>query len=526
MLAAVLPLLAAPASAAPKTTIVVSAGHTDVGNYNLEFGAPIRTELLDNTNWANLGVTGLTIKDATDTVTSAYLADVDIFFDGWVFDEGAGAVAWTSDELDALEEWVRNGGVLITNEDNGDADALINQLTGVSSAFGPEASGGPCLDPGCANYLVDGGAAADSLVNGPFGAWTSVDTHGTVGHFPSLDGSWTVVANHTTSAGTFPSLAYRSLDDGYIVLSGDEGIWRFESPDTAMNPDNLAAALNIFAEAIANTDDGWIRIEGPEPLTWPQGYPIDDFTFDTNGGSPGAITWTATGLPAGVTLSTGGLMSGTPTTIGNNTVVVSADGAANGAGVDATFTFRFNIEADAVPAPVDDLFAGAIGGSGAFLDFNVCDNDDQGNGPLTVTLEAGATLPAGLFQRTDTCEFNGFVTATASGEIDYTVEDVDGDAGTRTATITLNITTDGAPIVNDDSIVGTVGDPIAGLDVCANDVLGIGSNTFALVDSLPAGLVNTSGSPFGCFISGTPTSAFTGSVTYSLTDGNAQTTEG
>jgi hypothetical protein len=55
-------------------------------------------------------------------------------------------------------------------------------------------------------------------------------------------------------------------------------------------------------------------------------YPSFQFTA-TGGTTP--YTWTATGLPGGLTLSTSGLLSGTPTASGNFNVSVTVTDSSN-----------------------------------------------------------------------------------------------------------------------------------------------------------------------------------------------------
>ena len=60
---------------------------------------------------------------------------------------------------------------------------------------------------------------------------------------------------------------------------------------------------------------------------------------DIGGTSP--YTWTGTGLPAGVSVSSSGTVSGTPTTAGTYNATVTATAASGGSG-SATFTFTIS----------------------------------------------------------------------------------------------------------------------------------------------------------------------------------------
>jgi len=58
-------------------------------------------------------------------------------------------------------------------------------------------------------------------------------------------------------------------------------------------------------------------------------------------GGTGSYTWTATGLPAGLSISSGGLISGTPTTAATYSVTATATDSASASG-SATFTWTIN----------------------------------------------------------------------------------------------------------------------------------------------------------------------------------------
>jgi hypothetical protein len=67
-------------------------------------------------------------------------------------------------------------------------------------------------------------------------------------------------------------------------------------------------------------------------------------TFVANGGTP-PVTWTATGLPAGLSLTTAGALAGSPTTSGTSTVVVTATDSTVPTAEVAESTFSLTISA-------------------------------------------------------------------------------------------------------------------------------------------------------------------------------------
>ena len=69
-------------------------------------------------------------------------------------------------------------------------------------------------------------------------------------------------------------------------------------------------------------------------------YNVSGYQF-TGTGSP-APTWSATGVPGGLSLSSSGALTGTPSTPGTFTIAVTA---ANGTAPDATGDFSITISA-------------------------------------------------------------------------------------------------------------------------------------------------------------------------------------
>jgi Zn-dependent metalloprotease len=84
---------------------------------------------------------------------------------------------------------------------------------------------------------------------------------------------------------------------------------------------------------------GGVTVANPGNKTGTVGTAISAFTVSASGGTT-PYTWSATGLPAGVTIgSSTGTVSGTPTTAGTYSVTVTATGSGGSGTGSATFTF-------------------------------------------------------------------------------------------------------------------------------------------------------------------------------------------
>lgn len=99
-------------------------------------------------------------------------------------------------------------------------------------------------------------------------------------------------------------------------------------------------AVNVPAQAGDPTcsTSGGVSVTNPGNKSGTVGTAITSFTMSASGGTA-PYTWSATGLPAGVTIgSSTGTVSGTPTTAGTYNVTVTATASAGGSG-STSFTF-------------------------------------------------------------------------------------------------------------------------------------------------------------------------------------------
>ena len=101
-------------------------------------------------------------------------------------------------------------------------------------------------------------------------------------------------------------------------------------------------AINVPAQTGEPTcsSTGSVSVSSPGNKTGTVGTAISSFTLSASGGqSP--YTWTATGLPSGITMSSTGTVSGTPTAAGTFTVTATARDSAGATG-STQFTFTIS----------------------------------------------------------------------------------------------------------------------------------------------------------------------------------------
>ncbi|MDI2127245.1 putative Ig domain-containing protein [Yinghuangia seranimata] len=208
------------------------------------------------------------------------------------------------------------------------------------------------------------------------------------------------------------SLTYTA--DGKALLVGSEGanspLWKVPLPPEAIPPGGGGAPT------VAN----------PGAQTSPVGQPVSLQLQVT--GSP-APTCTASGLPAGLSVSPGCLVSGTPTTAGTSTVMVTATNSAGSASSSFTWT----------------IGQGGPGG-GQVSVVNPGNQSSRFNQKVSLKISAtpsqsGATLtyaasglPFGLSLNSSTGQITGTAWGVGTAQVTVTVTDSAGKSGTASFT--------------------------------------------------------------------------------------------
>ena len=224
-------------------------------------------------------------------------------------------------------------------------------------------------------------------------------------------------------------------------------------------------------------------------------------------GGVGSITYSiqSGSLPAGVTLSTGGLVSGTPTATGtfNFTAKVTDANACTG-------TRAYTI---VIACPTITISPATVPNGTAGVAYSQSLSQTGGVGSITYSILSGS-LPTGI-----TLSGAGVLsgTPTVTGTFNFTVKVADGNACIGTLAYTLVIA---CPVITISPATLPNGTISVAYSQSLSQAGGVGSITYSVLSgALPGGLTLSTGG----LISGTPTAPGVFNFTIKVTDGNGCT---
>ena len=308
--------------------------------------------------------------------------------------------------------------------------ALAVALTaGVLAGFAPPASAATSRTWTLTDVTFnDGGTLTGTIVTNASGVVTSADVTTSGGNTGTYGASTTYNA----------STSYLSSSPGvfYVDLNGANRYMRIMYPDLADAPANVPVAINVSGTAsyeCLNCSPYRVVTGGtlvpndpafsitPSTLPGATGGQAYSQTLGTDPATDATFAVTSGALPAGLALSAGGVLSGTPTAYGSFTFTVTASSA--GGDVDQAYTLQVGSPSVALPGTLpggtyDAAYSQSVAASG-------------GTAPYSYAVTAG-TLPAGLTLDSGTGAITG--TPTAAGDFGFTVTATDSGTGPGPAT--------------------------------------------------------------------------------------------
>ena len=378
-------------------------------------------------------------------------------------------------------------GQVIIRANVSDPSAMQNLL---SNTFVPVAVAHPANTGVAATLAILSPTLPDGVVDGAY--------NGQVNIFGGF-GSHTV----SISSGSLP--AGLNLDPNSGLISGtpnSAGSFTF----TVQVTDSLtppAVATQVFTLRIANP----LLITAPGGTDGIVNAPYS-LSLNTTGGI-GNQTWTLVSsvFPVGLSLSTAGMISGTPTEVnptGNTVTLQVQDSASPAQTASVTLSIRIASLLAITTAP------GALPGAVLGVPYSFTFQSSGGISPITWTLASGQP-PAGL-----TLNSNGTLSGTpaATGSFTFTVQA--GDGSSPAQTISLNVEIQSAPLLVIVTPGGLLPDALQGASYAfASQVSG---GIAPLAWSLPAGQSLPPGLTLGTngVISGIPTTVNTAGTTFNV----------
>ncbi|MEA2239569.1 MAG: hypothetical protein QOC81_4293 [Thermoanaerobaculia bacterium] len=424
----------------------------------------------------------------------------------------------------------------------------------VITVTNPAVTSGPAGSPFSQTFTQTGaiGVATFSLYSGTLPTGLTLAANGTLAGTPTQTGSFPIVVKVTDSQGctgigttyplqiTCPTITVTNpvVSNGVagvpfsqiFTQSGGVGTTTF-SLGSGTLPAGLTLAANgvlsgtptqtgSFPITVKATDSNGcsgtgpvynltiacqtITVTNPVVNSGVAGSPFSQ-TFSQSGGIGTTTFSLASGsLPAGLTLASNGVLSGTPTQTGSFTITVKATDSNGCSGTGAPYTLTISCQTITVTNP--SVNSGVAGTA-----FSQTFTQSGGIGTTTFSLASG-TLPAGL-----TLAANGTLsgTPTQTGSFTITVKatDSNGCSGTG-ASYTLTISCQTITVNNPAVSTGVAGSAFSQTFTQSG---GIGATTFTLASgTLPAGLTLAANGT----LSGTPTVVGTFPITVSVTDAN------
>jgi subtilase family serine protease len=204
------------------------------------------------------------------------------------------------------------------------------------------------------------GVAVYDTSNGD-GGWNEVG--GTSASSPFLAASYALAGN----AGSTPADdIYTHTSDFYDVTSGNDGSCSpaylctaetgYDGPTGIGTPDGIAGLVS------GSTTTNTVTVTNPGTQTGTVGTAVSLQISATDSASGQTLTYTASGLPAGLSISSSGLITGTPTTAGSSSVTVTATDTT---GAKGTASFTWTISSSSSCSSSGDVVKNPSFGSGS-----------------------------------------------------------------------------------------------------------------------------------------------------------------
>jgi hypothetical protein len=266
--------------------------------------------------------------------------------------------------------------------------------------------------------------------------------------FTQTDGIGTTTFSTTSTLPTGITLSSGGVLSGTPTQTGTFPITVIATDSNGCMGTSVGYTLTISCQAIT--------VSNPVTNTGTAGTAFSQTFTQTDG--IGTTTFSTTSsLPTGLTLSSGGTLSGTPTQTGSFPITVEATDTNGCMGTGATYTLTINCPTITVNVPVNN-------NGGVNMPFS--ETFTQTGGIGLTTFSTTSTLPTGITLATGGV-LSGTTLQVGSFPITVKATDANGCMGTS-ATYTLTITNNSCPSLLTVNDLGDTPDALPGDNLCAD----------------------------------------------------------
>ena len=354
------------------------------------------------------------------------------------------------------------------------------------------------------------------------GSTSSTDLPGTSGAVQASFGGGSedmLIAKLDSSGTVFQAVTYlggSGLDDAFDIAVDSQGAAYITGQTESYNFPTTSGALQTRMKASLAAVLVRLTFGGPTPPTISTASPLPagtvgafySQTLTATGGTGSYSSWSVISgtLPAGLSLSAGGTISGTPTAVGTSILTIQVTDSSGSKG---SQQFALTVNSGGLVIDTPSSLLGATVGAPYSLTLTA----HGGSGTYSAWTQISGALPVGLG-----LSVSGVISGTplTAGTAAFTIQVTDsaGATASKQFSLTISIVPGTAPTINTPATLtsGSVG---GAYSLALNATGGTAPYTWSLTSgALPAGLALSSAG----VIAGTPTTAGNSSFTVRVAD--------